>query len=80
MVGVTDGWRGKRLGTALMTHAFERTLLIAEHAGCHCLWLNAVDEETAVFYEGLQFERIKPGALEMYVSIDTIADALGATQ
>jgi len=76
MVGVAEGRQGQGLGTALMTDALVRTLNIAENAGAYCLWLNAVDQETAEFYEGLEFSRMTDGGLEMYIAIPTIADAL----
>jgi hypothetical protein len=78
MVGVHEEWRAgvKGTGTALMVHAFQRTLEIADRAGLYCLFLDAVDDKTAGFYAGIQFERITEGKLAMYIAIPTIRDAL----
>jgi predicted N-acetyltransferase YhbS len=76
MVGVTQKHAGNGLGGELMRDAFKRTLYVAENAGAYCLWLQAVDEEKAAFYEHLQFERITKGKLDMFIAIDTIRDAL----
>lgn len=77
MLGVTDKHAGKGLGKALMADAFERTVMIAHNAGAYCLWLQAVDERTAGYYENLGFQRIEDGQLDMYIAIDTMKDALG---
>ena len=78
MVGVHEEWRTaiRGTGTALMVHAFERTLEIADRAGLYCLCLDAADQRTAGFYEGIQFKRITDGKLGMYIAIPTIRDAL----
>lgn len=76
MVGVTKDHAGNGLGTYLMRDAFKRTLNVAENAGAYCLWLQAVDEEKAGFYERRQFERITDGKLDMFIAINTIRDAL----
>jgi predicted N-acetyltransferase YhbS len=76
MIGVTQDHAGNGLGRSLMRDAFERTLRVAELAGAYCLWLQAVDEEKAAFYERLQFERITKGKLDLFIAIPTIRDAL----
>lgn len=78
MIGVRQNWReqNKGTGTALMVDAFNRTLAIAEHAGVYCLWLDAMDEDVARFYEGIQFQRVREGELRMYIPIQTIRDAV----
>lgn len=43
----TEYQKGKGIGSALMLHAFERTLEIANIAGTYGLMLDAVDEERA---------------------------------
>jgi hypothetical protein len=76
MIGVTQKHARKGLGTDLLRDAIRRTLLVAENAGAYCLWLQAVDEEKAAFYEQGQFKIITEGKLEMYIAINTIRDAL----
>lgn len=76
MIGVDEAHARKGLGTALMADAFSRTLVIADNAGAYCLWLDAVDAETAAFYAGLDFRPITEGELRMYIPVQTISDAL----
>lgn len=69
------------LGTSLMIDAFEKTMLIADHAGAACMTLDALSEERAVWYHGLQFERYgitSDGKVQMYIPLQTIKDALAA--
>ena len=76
MVGVQEEYEGKKIGTQLMLHAFERTMTIADNAGTYCLYLDAVSEKRAAWYEQLQFTRIPSEPLVMYIPIQTIAAAL----
>lgn len=78
MLGVTEAHAGNGLGQALMYDAFERTALVADNAGAYCLWLQAVDERTAGYYEKLQFTRIEGTGLDMYIPIDTIKDVIAS--
>jgi GNAT superfamily N-acetyltransferase len=67
------------LGTLLMLDAFEKTLLIADHAGAACMTLDAINDERAAWYEGLQFESFghtKDGKVQMFIPLPTIRDAL----
>jgi hypothetical protein len=67
------------IGTGLMLDAFEKTAQIADIAGVACMTLDAVDEEKALWYEGLQFERFgqqPDGRIKMFIPLGTIADAL----
>lgn len=62
-----------------MLDAFEKTMLIADHAGAACMTLDAVNEDRAVWYEGLQFDRYgttNDGKVQMYIPLQTIKDAL----
>lgn len=77
MLGVSEDHAGKGLGKALMADAFERSVMIAHNAGAYCLWLQAVDERTAGYYQKLDFQRIEQGELDMFIAIDTMKDALG---
>lgn len=77
MLGVTQEHAKRGLGKALMRDAFERTLAVADNAGAYCLWLTAVDDEKARFYASLQFERIAPDGLDMYIPLPTMREGLG---
>lgn len=48
---------GKGVGTAMMIHAFQKTIDIADIAGTYGMMLDAIDEERAQFYERLDFFR-----------------------
>lgn len=78
MLGVAQPHSGIGLGKALMFDAFEKSAMVADNAGAYCLWLQAVDERTATYYEKLMFERIEPGELDLYIPIPTIKDLLAS--
>lgn len=75
MVGTDANWTKQGVGTELMFHAFQSTLEIADRAGTACLTLTAVDEEKALWYEGLDLKRMEPDSLEMYIPIATVKAA-----
>ncbi len=81
-IGVHEAFqKGKGVGSALMLHAFERTLQIAEIAGTFGLALDAIDEERATWYEKIGFTRfdIEPdGRIKMLCPLTTIRAALEA--
>lgn len=82
MIGVSEALQRQKLGTALMVHAFEGVGIVAERAGVHCLWLEAVDEIVAGIYEGIGFQRFGDGTRRMYMTVASIRAALaepGAT-
>ena len=75
MIGVDLTQKGRGLGTALMTDAFRRALIVATNAGAYCLFLDAVDVTTAKFYAKLGFEFLVPGKLKMFIAIETLMEA-----
>ena len=79
-IGVHGEYRGlKTIGPALMVHAFERTLQIAELAGTFGLSLDAIDEKRAQWYESIGFTRydVEPdGRIKMLCPLTTIRQAL----
>lgn len=81
-IGVHGDYRGqKTIGPALMLHAFERTLQIAEMAGTFGLSLDAIDEKRALWYESIGFKRFDEeadGRIKMLCPLTTIRQALGA--
>ncbi len=76
MIGVNEALQGQGLGRSLMSDAFETAYEIAKRAGTYCMWLEAVSEEKAVFYEGLGFRRIEEAGLRMYIPITAIIDLI----
>lgn len=73
---------GCGIGSALMLHAFERTLEIAEIAGTYGLMLDAIDEKTANWYEKLSFSAFdveEDGRIKMHIPLSTIRLALTST-
>lgn len=76
-----DYQRGHGIGSTLMTHAFERTLEIANLAGTFGLALDAIDEDRAQWYERLSFDRygVEPdGRVKMVCSLNIIKQALAS--
>jgi GNAT superfamily N-acetyltransferase len=78
MIATHADYQKKGIGTDLMFDAFEKTLSIADLAGTACLTLDAVDEEKAVWYETLSFQRLGPDGLSMYIPIGTVREACEA--
>jgi GNAT superfamily N-acetyltransferase len=71
--------RGGGIGSALMTHAFQQTLAIAEIAGTYGMMLDAADEERATWYERLDFFRFdteRDGRIKMICPLTKISQAL----
>jgi predicted N-acetyltransferase YhbS len=71
------------VGAKLMLDALKRTLEIADRAGTACMTLDAVDEERALWYERLDFERFgttSDGKIQMYLPIWKIEDAIPRDQ
>lgn len=79
MIATDKSVQKKGVGTDLMLHAFEATLKIADLAGTACLTLDAVDEEKALWYEKLSFQRLEPNGLSMYIPIATVREAYEAS-
>jgi GNAT superfamily N-acetyltransferase len=74
-LGVTADAKKGGIGTALMVDSFKRVLRVSEDVGAYCIWLTCVDEPTVSFYESVQFARIEPDSLDMYVPLQTLRDA-----
>ncbi|PLR28122.1 hypothetical protein SGCZBJ_03700 [Caulobacter zeae] len=72
MIGVHTTYCRQGLGTELMFDIFRQAEEVANRVGIWALTLDAVDEEAAAYYERFDFQRFKPGSLEMYLPIDTI--------
>lgn len=73
--------KGGRIGSAMMLHAFEQTLKIAELAGTYGMMLDAANEEVASWYEDWDFFRFdteSDGRIKMICSLTKIRAALNA--
>lgn len=81
-IGVHGEYRGRKtIGPALMLHAFQQTLQIAELAGTFGLSLDAIDEKRAKWYEDIGFTRFDvetDGRIKMLCPLPTIRQALAA--
>ena len=67
------------IGALLMLDAFEKVTKIAGMAGTACMTLDAIDEDKALWYEKLRFQRFgvhDDGRIKMFVPLKTIQDAL----
>lgn len=60
------------VGEQLMEDAFNRALLISEHAGAYAVALDALNERVAQIYEGYGFERFIEGELKMFIPLKTL--------
>jgi len=79
-IGVQEEYQRKHgIGSALMTHAFEQTLRIADIAGTYGMMLDADNDEVAAFYEGWGFFRFGAGEeeqIKMICPLTKIREAL----
>lgn len=76
MIGVSEQYARNGVGKLLMLDAMRVTLEVAKHIGLYALVLDAVDQDTAGFYEKLGFEYFTKGELSMFIPINTIKEAL----
>lgn len=72
MIGVTEAFKGRKVGEQLMLDAFERALLISEHAGTYAITLDALNEDVAVYYKDLGFEPFTEGNLKMFLPLNEL--------
>lgn len=82
-IGVQEEYQRKcGIGSALMIHAFEQTLRIADIAGTFGLMLDADNDDVATFYEGWGFFRFadqsENGQIKMICPLTKIRAALEA--
>lgn len=69
------------IGSAMMTHAFEQTLRIADIAGTYGMMLDADNDEVATFYEGwgfFRFDDTDKEQIKMICPLTKIRSALAA--
>ncbi len=76
MIGVHKDFQNLGIGTALLTHAFQRAYDVAQAVGVSSIWLDATNEDSARLYERLGFNRAEPGKLKMFIPLKDIIDAI----
>lgn len=79
MIGVHEPLARQGIGTLLMTHAFRRTLEIADLTGLWALTLDAVDDEAVAYYKRFDFRPFLEGSREMYLPLGTIRQVFEGT-
>lgn len=60
-LAVDKRYQGQGLGKLLLQDVFVKTAALAEHVGFYALTVQAIDEETAIFYTKLGFEEYVSG-------------------
>lgn len=75
MLGVSENYKKKGVGPALMQNAISRALLISDHAGAYAIVLDALNEQVAKYYAELGFEPFIEGDLRMFLELATVRGA-----
>ena len=70
--------QGGRLGKALLFHAFERCIDIAEQLGIYAVEVYALNEKARAFYLSFGLTELKDDKLHLYITIKKIKRALSA--
>ena len=71
-LAVDAEWRGRGLGSALLTDAIRRCLAASEIAGARGIVAHAIDETAVEFYERHGFVRSPLGERVMLMPIETV--------
>ncbi|MDX8407706.1 MAG: GNAT family N-acetyltransferase [Mariprofundaceae bacterium] len=74
-LAVASGYQNKGLGTKLLVHAMEHFLQAQSAIGMCALFVDAIDEEAASFYERFGFIRCSDNPLHLYLPTETIREA-----
>jgi predicted N-acetyltransferase YhbS len=64
------------LGELLLAEGMRRAALASKNIGARALLVHALDEQAALYYEGLGFRRFAPGAQTLYLPMKVIRDGL----
>jgi GNAT superfamily N-acetyltransferase len=75
-LAVDAEWRGRGLGSALLTDALKRCLAASEIAGARGVVAHAIDDEAVAFYERHGFVRSPLGERVMLIPIEAIRSLL----
>jgi GNAT superfamily N-acetyltransferase len=68
----------KGLGTRMMLNAMDRVLQVAEHLGVIGFFVDAKDDNAAMFYQQFGFIPLPDNPRELFLPIATIRQAFGA--
>jgi len=68
----------KGLGTHMMLDAMERILQVAEHLGITGFFVDAKNDEAAMFYQQFGFIPLQDNPLELFLPLATIRQAFSA--
>jgi GNAT superfamily N-acetyltransferase len=77
-LAVDAEWRGRGLGSALLSNALTRCLAASEIAGVRAIVAHAIDETAVGFYERHGFIRSPLGERVMVMPIETVRTLVGA--
>lgn len=75
-----EGWKGKGIGTGLVSHALHRCVAAASLVGGRALIVNAVDAEAAAFWTRRGFIVSKDDPLVLFRSIADIAASISTAR
>lgn len=71
-LAVDRRYQGKRLGELMLMDAIERVRRIMEHAGVIGLFVDAIDEQAARFYERFGFEAFADAPLKLFLPVNSL--------
>lgn len=77
-LAVDKSAQGERLGQALLFHAFERSVSVAEQLGIYAVEVYALNEDARQFYLRFGLTELKDDRLHLYISIRQIKKILAA--
>lgn len=75
-LAVDESAQGEHLGQALLFHAFERSVDIAERLGIYAVEVYALNEKARLFYLGFGLTELKDDRLHLYITIKEIKKIL----
>lgn len=75
-LAVDHAAQGERLGQALLFHAFERSVKIAEQLGIYAVEVYALNEKARKFYLRFGLTELKDDKLHLYITIKEIQKIL----
>ncbi len=61
-LAVREGWRRQKIGTVLLMNALERCAVVIRNIGAYGVALNALNDDSASFYDHYGFRTRSPGS------------------